>query len=371
MLRRLTLGLFALACAAIIVACSSGNTSVPSSGGVPGNGPNFVPNTIYVSNTTQNAIELYTPSPGPSATPQYAIGGSNTGLNGPSYLAFDTSKRLYVTNYGAASKQGIIQIYQTYATGNVLPFGSVGVTPGAQPHGIAMIPSNGFAVAYTQPGAFFSSYVIVYAPFSSATTFPVNTIAGGNTLLNNPIGVAVDANKNIYVANSGGPYITVYPLPTPSPTPTGSPSPTPTPTATPTGSASPSPTPTPASNNIPPSAQITCVCFRQPTGLALDAAGNLFVTDAANAAVYKFSAASFAPGGVLALAPSQTITSSSLANPVDVKVDSAGMIYVVDTGSAPNKSMLLIFSPSAGLNATPATAIALPAGTATGLALSP
>jgi hypothetical protein len=90
--------IFALACAAAFAACSSSGTTIPSSGGVQGLGPNFVTNTLYVTNTTQNVVELYTPSPVAAATPQYAIGGSNTQLNGPQYDAFDSTRRLYVTN---------------------------------------------------------------------------------------------------------------------------------------------------------------------------------------------------------------------------------------------------------------------------------
>lgn len=378
MLRRLTLGLFTLACVAVVAACSSGNTTVPSSGGQPGIGPNFTTNTIYISNTTQNDVLIFTPSPAPSATPQFQIGGTNTTLNGPAYLAFDSSKRLYTTNYGAASKTGSLTIFQTYATGDVLPFGSVTLSSGVQAHGIAMLPKDaGVVVAYTFPGGFFSNFVNVYGPFSGGTLALTNTIAGSNTQLNNPIGIAVDPSSNIYAANSGSGTITVYPAPTPSPTPSGSPSPTPSPTATPTAtptgsaspSASPSPTPTPSSLNIAPTTTITCSCLHQPTGIALDANGNLYVTDPGSKppAIYEFPASGLVPGTV-ALTPLRVLTASTLVNPTDVKIDSAGTVYVVDAGSGPNTSTLLIFPSGA---ASPSATIALPAGSATGLALSP
>src|SRR5579872_6218884 len=177
MLRRLTLGLFTLACAAAIAPCSSG-TSVPSSGGVQGVGPNFVTNTIYVSDTTHNAIELYTPSPNASATPQYNIGGSNTSLNGPSYMTFNTTTQLYVTNYNPSTKASALTAYQKFATGDVLPVANAPFGAGAQPHGIAMIPGgDSFAVAFTQPGGFFTSLVSVFSGISGSTAFLSNTIA--------------------------------------------------------------------------------------------------------------------------------------------------------------------------------------------------
>src|SRR5581483_3873664 len=144
MLRRLTFGLFLLASAAVVAACSS-STTTPSSGGVPGIGPNFVKNTLYVTDTTQNAVEIYTPHPSSNATPQYAIGGNNTGLNGPQYAAFDKNKLLYVTNFNAGTHAAGINVYQEFATGNVLQFGSIAGagTSITQPHGITMIPDNG------------------------------------------------------------------------------------------------------------------------------------------------------------------------------------------------------------------------------------
>ncbi|HET6895914.1 MAG TPA: hypothetical protein VFH72_11085 [Candidatus Baltobacteraceae bacterium] len=396
MLRRLTLGLFTLACAATVAACSSGNTTVPSSGGVPGIGPNFSTNTIYVSNTTQNAVEIYPPSPGPSASPIYQIGGSNTTLSGPAYMAFDSSKRLYVTNYSAASKTGALLVFQEFATGDVLPFGSIPFPSGVQPHGVSMLPSDkGFVVTFTFPGSFFPNVLNVYGPLSNGSAALTSTIAGSNTALNNPVGVSVDSNANIYVANSGNGTLTVYPAPTPAPTPTGTatPTPTPTPTATPTPtgsgspSASPSPTPTPSSLNIAPAETISCVpagsmpspCMSHPTGLTLDGSGNVYVTDpdsGAAPAVYVFTSAQVAcgvPPCTLNLTPSRFIAGSNtkLANPTDVAVDSAGTIYVIDAGTGPNTSMLLIFAPTANGNVAPTTAIALPAGSATGLALSP
>lgn len=381
MLRRLTLGFFVLACAAAIAACSSSDTTTPSSGGVSGIGPNFATNTIYVADTTANDILLYAPSPGPSATPQFSIGGSNTSLNNPRYLAFTSKKNLFVTNYNSGTQIGSVTVYQTFATGNVLPITTAPIASatGVQPHGIVVLPGDtAYAVAVTAPGQFFTSSVLVFNTAGNASAF---NIAGSNTQLNAPNGLAVDQNKNLYVTNTGNASVTVYSLPSPTPTP--SPTTTPSPTPTPSGSPSPTPSPTPASNNIAPSTTIagTNTAFVTPYGITLDSNGNMYVTDVGNGAGQAPKILVFTgpfAGGSQNIAPSATITSSALVFPTDVKVDSAGNIYVVDAGSGPNSgsgntSKLLIFPPhpSGAVNEAPSVSITLPQGSATGLALSP
>lgn len=371
LLRRLTVGLFLLAGAAAAAACSS-TTTTPSSGGHPGIGPNFVPNTIYVANTTQEVIDIFTPSPGPSATPQYGIGGSNTTMTGPQYLAFNSNKQLFVTNYNPANGSSSILVFQTFATGNVLPFGSVQLNSNVHPRGIATFADNsGYVVATTNAGGFYPNTVLVYGSFGLS-----NTIGGSNTGLNVPVGVAVDSNKNIYVSNNGAASVSIFALPSPTPTPSSSPSPSPSPSP----SASPTATPTPSANNISPTTTITGANTQlsAPTGIALDSAGNMYVADAGSLAsgvapkVLVFNAP-FA-GGVLNIAPSHVIISQnpSFIDPTDVKLDSGGNVYVIDAGNGPNSSSkLLIFAAGSFGTVTPNTAITLPQGSAIGEALSP
>ncbi|MBV9269728.1 MAG: NHL repeat-containing protein [Candidatus Eremiobacteraeota bacterium] len=369
MLRRLTIGLFTLATAVVIAACSSSDTSVPSSGGVPGIGPNFTTGTIYVSNGTQNAISIYSPSPGPSATPAYQIGGASTGLSGPQYLAFDSAKRLYVTNFNASTSLASVQVYQTFATGNVIPFTTLTGASFAltHPNGIAIDKTGEVVVANTGGASPYSDSVrIIPTGLSTASPAPPFTVqatlGGSNTLMSAPTGVALDAAQNIYVANRGNGTVTVYAFPSPTPTPaaTSTPVPTPTPSTTP----SPTPTPIPFAFNQPPIARITGL--GAPTGIAVDSAGKIYVADPDSGSpsvnVYNPIA-----GGTATLAAQIKGAATGLNFPSDVKVDNTGNIYVVDSAA----SKLFIFAPGANGNVTPTIAITYAGGTPVGIALSP
>ena len=57
---------------------------------------------------------------------------------------------------------------------------------------------------------FNSDSVSVFERHACGNTAPVRQIVGGRTRLRAPIGMAVDAGRNLYVANRGGTGVTVY-----------------------------------------------------------------------------------------------------------------------------------------------------------------
>ena len=382
MLRRLTLGFVSLAAAGAFVACSSNDTNSISVG------PNFPTASLYATNTSQNAISIYLPGAASGSGPSNQIGGSNTQIAGPQYIAFDSFGDLYITNYAQSTGAASIVVIKALATGNVLPIN--GATQITHPRGVAVFsypttsstPNPQLAVSNVNAGAGagFTSQILLYNATVLGT--PYTTIAGPSTGLNVPSGLTVDANDTVYVANLQGASVEGFAIPTPAPTPSTSASPSPTPSPTPNPSASPSatpsttPAPTPTPLNLSPKFTISGAAtgIVTPTSVALDSSGNIYVSDQGNPnlgvapSILVFSSG---PSGSVSPVPIRKITGSAtlLLAPTDVKVDSTGKIYVADS-TASGAGVIYVYAATANGNVAPSATLTSP-GAINGLALSP
>jgi len=379
MLRRLSLGLVGLSLAAAVAACNS-NDATALNGGL-GIGPDFPSLTLYAANSTQNAIGIYPPGTASGSGPAYQIGGANTTLSGPQYLAFDSSSDLWITNYNTSTGISSVVEIKALATGNVVPFGGFSFANMGQPRGIALDKTPGtIAIAAvdttaTAPAA--PSQVQLFTTADNGATVPYLVIAGAATGLNVPSGVAYDKNDAIWVTNLQGASVEKFVVPTPSPTPSGSPSPTPTATPTPTPTPSPTatpvgPTPTPSPtavpayfNNLAPTTTIAGANTQlvNPTGIFVDPNGVIYVSDSGRKAVLVFAAS--ASGNV---APTSQISGAltGFVTPSDVKVDTSGKIYVADSGAG----KIFVFAAGASGNVAPTLTYTAP-GTLVGIGLAP
>jgi len=153
------------------------------------------------------------------------------------------------------------------------------------------------------------------APADPASAAP-SQITLAFTGLNGPFAVAVDANDDVFVADTGNNRVLELPA----------------------GSAS----------------QVTLpfTGLNGPRGVAVDAAGDVFVADFGNNRVLELPAGS---------AGQVTLPFTGLNGPFGVAVDAAGNVYVTDVG---NKRALELPAGSAGQVTLPFTGLGLPTGVA-------
>jgi DNA-binding beta-propeller fold protein YncE len=216
--------------------------------------------------------------------------------------------------------------------------------------------------------------ITVYGAGDSGTVGARDTIAGNNTSLAAPTGIAVDGAGNIYVANPGYPTfgVTVYAAGA-----DGDVAPTATitfPGGAPYGVAldgggnlyltNPAGTPSVVVFALTGGATLTATITGDATGLNTPGGiavgnGNIYVTNFGGPTITVYSTAGLS--GTVNLAPTATITSSSLIGPTGITLDAAGNIYVANT----NGNSITVFAAAANGASTPTATIF---GTTTGLA---
>ena len=294
---------------------------------------------LYVTNDA-GSVTVYAAGASGNVAPIATIGGSsstdNTGLNYPVGIARDGAGRLYVTNPGPNT----VTVFAAGASGNATPATTIStISPANQtgyPTGIALDPAGNVYVTnnqYRATGNGIYPSVTVYAPGAGGTAPPTRTITGAHTGMNGPVGIARDAAGNLYVANAGnsccglGNSITVY-------------------GAGARGDAAPTATIVGGNTGLD-----------APSGVALDAAGHLYVANADGNSITVYG--SRATGNAT---PSATITggSTGLNRPVGIALDVAGRIYVANSGD----NSITVYAAGASGNAAPLLTIA---GETTGL----
>lgn len=158
-----------------------------------------------------------------------------------------------------------------------------------------------------------------YPALATGNVAPTATIAGSNTLLSCPEGLAFDNAGVMYVADWGAKAVLEF---APG-----------------------------ASGNVAPIRTITG--FTGPVGVAIDSAGNVTVSD-----YFQTLVKVFAQGATGAAAPIRTIdvSAAGLAHADSVQYDSDGELWVSDESMPPN-SKIVAYAPGASGPATPVDTI--------------
>jgi sugar lactone lactonase YvrE len=254
------------------------------------------------------------------ATTAGAINGTGTAarFRQPSGIARDAAGNLYVADYGnhlirKVTPDGVVTtLAGTGSPGHV--DGMAGAAKFLTPVGIAVAASGNIYVA-----EYFNNDIRKITPGGIVTTLAGSTIAGSAdgigaaAAFNTPVGIAVDANENVYVADYGNNMIRKI-------TPAGV-------VTTVAGS-------TTAGSDNGPAALAT---FNGPSGIALAPSGTLYVTEWFNSDVRQISLA----GVVTTLAGSAGNTGSddglgtaaTFALPVGIAIGANGVLYVADDGN--------------------------------------
>jgi sugar lactone lactonase YvrE len=270
---------------------------------------------LYVTASTTDVgphVNVYRAGSSGNAFPSAVIMGAPTQLEGPG-IAADSAGNVYVSNLrGGTDQLGSITVYPPGSSGDVVPAATItsNLTGLNNASGLALDSVGNIYVANGSDVTGEDGSIAIYPTGSYAAGPPIATIAGENTRLDNPFGIALDPKGDILALNSDK-TITVYPA----------------------GSV----------GDVTPRARIDVGSdgHNRPTGIAVDRRHNLYVanypgakcrrrcfqTGTANVAVYPASSDGVAT-------PDALISGfhTGLNTPSAIAVDRSGNIYVADDG---------------------------------------
>ena len=271
----------------------------------------------YIADPVNNRVV----SCNPAATcgVQKTIG---TGLKGPMGVAVDTASNVYISDTGnnRILKVNPVDGTQTvlgnnaWISGDSSPYGT-GTTPPAQyafnaPQGLAVDVWNNVYVADTGNSA------VVEIPSNPQLGGAVPLLSySGAPQFKNPVAIAVDSLGNIYVADTKNPSAQIIVLP-------------------------------PGGGDLVsvPGSQFPSLVgsgVKTPNGVAVDGAGNVYISDSTANTVVEVPSAS-GPGST-----PFALNFLGMKTPAGVALDPSGNLYVADTG---NKQVLLDTRTGTGIN---------------------
>jgi hypothetical protein len=177
---------------------------------VDGLGNLYVGGTVHSSPFPSAEILVYAPGASGTATPSRTIAGASTGLDVLNEslvyaLALDSSGNIYVSSYvnvGGILYPGV-SIFSASADGNVAPTkviaGSATTISGFSPGQIAVDSANH---VYTAGGSLPQpDSILIFNSSSPGNGPPTSSITGSNTMIEDVVGIALDSEGKIYVAN--------------------------------------------------------------------------------------------------------------------------------------------------------------------------
>jgi hypothetical protein len=160
---------------------------------------------IYVLNADgpggDGTVTVFAAGANGNVAPMQEISGSNAGIVNATSIGLDANRNIYVASIDG--NLGTIWVFAAGSNGNIAPIQTItgSATQLNWPTGVA-VDSQGFIYAVNENSSYQGpSSVTVYAPGANGNVAPVRTIAGPNTGLVFSVGLALDADDNIYVSS--------------------------------------------------------------------------------------------------------------------------------------------------------------------------
>lgn len=157
---------------------------------------------IYVADSAQNLrgprrVAEFATSAGGDVAPLRTIQGPKSDLEGPSFVALDGTGALYVVNYNLLRPTTIpvIAVFAPGASGNVAPIRKIWLSPAqsSPPRPFIAVDPTGYLYVANET----RQAIDIYAPDVSGTPSPVRSIVGHRTQIVNLFAVNVDPQGNI------------------------------------------------------------------------------------------------------------------------------------------------------------------------------
>lgn len=279
---------------------------------------------LYIADTSNSRIRkvsngTITTVAGGGASTTYGVPATSAQLYDPEGVAFDSAGNMYIADYLDSRVYKVSNGIITVAAGN----GQAGFAGDNGPATSAELNAPDAVAVDSLGNIYISDYGNTRIRMVSGgviTTLAGNGIpdysgdggAAANALISRPQGVAVDAAGDLYFADTRNARVRKISDGTIATAVGGGP---------------------PLGDNGPATSAGLNISGRSQVDLAVDAGGALYITDSGNNVIRKVSngVMTTVAGGGTSLAENVPATSAQLAAPEGVAVDAAGNIYVSDT----------------------------------------
>lgn len=287
---------------------------------------------IYVGNAYANSVTVYPANANGNVAPVQTIRGPKTLMKAPYGIHVGATGNVYVADqYNGGDHRGSVRVFAAGASGDVAPIKVIGGSKTDFYHPVGLTVSRDGTIYTANIGNGVTGGIInVYGEDAHRNVAPIRSISGPKAAFDNLSDVALDANDNVYAVNSG----------------------------TATQSAGSVAVFAAGSNgDVAPIRTISGSKTKLdlPDAIALDSLGNVYVANATVSGQYSFVTVYPANAGGNVV-PIRTIrgTRTELRGPGGIAVDAAGNVYVVSLyGVDGTTSLVLTFGPGQNGNVAP------------------